>query len=201
MSRASTVRTNAPSRIRLVVFEAELSSGNVTEVTQVIQNALRANNPQTASLRAIAQRMATSNVVDQEQVPVEEIVGEPTEGIHETVTPPRPAVPRKFRTPKVIDVDLVSNPSFESYAKEKNPISDLKKFLVVAAWFQEHRKLDLITVDHVYTCYRKVAWSTDIGDFSQPLRELKRRQLLDKESKGNYSINHLGLSEVDKLGS
>lgn len=32
-----------------------------------------------------------------------------------------------------------------------------------------------------------------------PLRDLKGRQLLTTSAKGQYSINHLGLAEVDKL--
>lgn len=205
MSKASAVRTNQPSRVRLVVFEAELSNGNVNEITQVIQNALRVNNPQTVAPRAIAQRMAERMDATQQVDPetVEEIneVSEPIVE-HATQLQSRPTAPRKFRTPKVLDIDLKSGVSFVSFAEKKNPQSDQLKFLIVAAWFKEHRKdIEAITVDHVYTCYRAANWSTAIGDFSSPLRNLKHAQFLEKAGRGAYVINHLGLDKVDKMGT
>ena len=69
---------------------------------------------------------------------------------------------------------------------------------MVATWFKLHRGVDAINADHVYTCYRKVKWPTNIPDFVQPLRNLKFKKLMDQKEKGLYAINHLGLSEVDE---
>jgi uncharacterized protein YjhX (UPF0386 family) len=70
---------------------------------------------------------------------------------------------------------------------------------VIAAWFKEHRGLDAITPDHVYTCYRTLKWPLNMNDFAQPLRDLKAKQFLTSPEKGSYAINHLGLQEVQKL--
>ena len=96
-----------------------------------------------------------------------------------------------------MDVDLLTPPSFEAYAQQKNPTSDQKRYLVVAAWFKLHRGVDTIGADHVYTCYRKIKWPTSIKDFAAPLRTLKHRKLMDQVDKGLYAINHLGLAEIE----
>jgi hypothetical protein len=73
------------------------------------------------------------------------------------------------------------------------------RFLVVLAWFKEHGNIGVVTVDHVYTCYRVMKWPLDIPDFAQPLRHLKSKQLIDGHPDGGYVINHLGLQRVNEL--
>jgi uncharacterized protein YjhX (UPF0386 family) len=99
----------------------------------------------------------------------------------------------------VLDLDLAGDPSFAQYVEKQKLDSDASRFLTVAAWFKECRQDNEITVDHVYTCYRAVGWPTNIDDFSSPLRSLKHQQLMTSNEKGLYSINHLGLSRVEKL--
>jgi hypothetical protein len=107
--------------------------------------------------------------------------------------------PRKpAPTPAVLELDLTTDTSLASFAQKANPKSHLKRYLVVAAWFKEHRNIDAITSDHVYTCYRSLKWPLDINDFAQPLRDLKARQYFTAPEKGSYAINHLGLQQVEK---
>jgi len=192
------------------MVEAELSDGgDLSQITHAIQNALR---PQVAAprLSGVGQ-MRTNNTVTGAQSPIavdpeeyeeaeqeaENGGGEPTRDASGETTP---RAPRKFRTPEILDVDLIADPSFAQFASEKNPPSHLMRFLTVAAWFKLHRQLDAVTSDHVYTCYRAVKWPTDIQDFAQPLRDLKGRKFLHLKERGHYAINHIGLQEVDNLG-
>ena len=75
---------------------------------------------------------------------------------------------KKHWSPKAIDVDFTSAFSFADFVEQKKPTNHQKRFLVVAAWFKQHRGMDAITMDHVYTCYRAVRWPTTIADFDAP---------------------------------
>lgn len=92
-----------------------------------------------------------------------------------------------------------SEVSLKSFADGKDVKSQHKKYLVAAAWLKEHRDVDGVTADHIYTCFRSLGWPTNIVDFGQPLRELKVRKFFSKSDSGGYEINHLGLDYVRKL--
>ena len=201
MRRNSSAGGNGPSHVRFIMLDAELNEGDLREVTQAIQNALMTVVRSPTSPRALVQRMASPTVEATPPPPEENTVVEEESTHREApISMSRSAGPRKHRTPKVLNLDLTSDPSFAAYARAKNPPSDQLKFLVVAAWFKQNRGSASITVDHVYTCYRAVNWPSDIGDFSAPLRSLKRQQFLEQTGRGAYAINHLGLAKVDKLG-
>ncbi len=208
MARVSATKVSGTSRVRFIMLDAELANGDLSQVTQAIQNALRP--PTAPNQRFVASTTTATNGAATAKSGTENAEADEPEGdVAENAITEEPLVetssdvskPRKFRTPKVLDVDLETATSFQTFAEEKNPSSDLKRFLVVAAWFKLHRNIDAITVDHVYTCYRAVKWPTAIQDFSLPLRQLKHKQLVTGGAgKGLYAINHLGLAEVDKLG-
>jgi hypothetical protein len=193
-----------PSRVRFIVLEAEINNdGDLTQITQAIQNALRPSSNGALPRPPHQARLAAPAAIEDEIIPPDEMAEEPeasdeqphANGAHRG----EPRAPRKFRTPQVLtDVDLTSPMSFIDYAKERNLSSDTKKYLTVAAWFKEHRGVDAITADHAYTCFRAIKWNTQIDDFQAPLRSLKQRQLMGSGGRGLFAINHLGLAEVDK---
>lgn len=185
-------------------MEAEINNdGDLTQITQAIQSALRPASNGSLSRPAQPARLSAPPVIEEEALSPEASQDEPElplEGQPAASASQRePRAPRKFRTPQVLtDVDLASPVSFFDYAKERNPASDRKKFLTVAAWFKEHRGVDAISADHAYTCFRAIKWNTQIEDFQAPLRALKRDQLVGSGGRGLFAINHLGLAEVDK---
>lgn len=198
------------SRIRFIMVEAELADGgDLSQVTQAIQNALRPPAP-AGRLAGPAQprnngsgtsSQAAQLVVDAEEQPEladdESDTADPDEGSSPAASTPK--APRKFRSPEIIEFDLTTEPSFAQFAANRGPTSHHMRYLTVAAWFKEHRQLDAVTVDHVYTCYRAVKWPTDFEDFAKPLRQLKFRKFLSLKGKGEYAINHIGLQEVENL--
>jgi hypothetical protein len=196
---AKQVRSGGTSRIRFVMVDAEIAEGEVSSITQAIQNALRGpvpaqvqrlSAPKAQEINGSAAVHDVDPLAEEEEVAFEE----------QSETPSRPKGPRKpAATPKVLDLDLTSEPSLASFATKANPSSDRKRYLVVAAWFKEHRATDAIGAAHVYTAYRALKWPITINDFAQPLRMLKHSQLFEQTGKGLYAINHLGLAEVDKL--
>lgn len=199
MAKGSAGKSGGTSRIRFVMVEAEMADGDIGPITQAIQNALRGPAP-------IVQRISSpsngTKVITQDTPEIDADIDlseddAPTEIATKTS---RPKVQRKPPpTPEVLELDLTTEPSLETFAKKANPESDRKRFLVIAAWFKEHRQLNAVTVAHIYTGYRKLKWPTTISDFSQPLRGLKHDKLFSSPERGHFAINHLGLSEVQAM--
>ena len=92
--------------------------------------------------------------------------------------------------------------SLKSFADIHNAIdSDVDRYLVIAAWFKEHRDTSAVTTAHIYTGYRTLEWPAGIEDFGSVLRYLKSQKLMASGNRGEYAINHLGLAKVKKLAS
>lgn len=191
------------SRIRFIMLDAELPEGDLSQITSAIQNALRPTTviqqrlPHQPAAPALISNGAAGELADEE--PSDS--GEEVAAAPEVPRPAREPRARKPTVPKVIDLDLTSGVSLESFANEHPPKTEPDRNLVVAAWFKEHRDEGAITVGHVYTCYRAMKWPSGIEDFSWPLRFLKKEQLMSSPGRGLYAINHLGLARVQKMGS
>jgi hypothetical protein len=191
------------ARFRFVLLEGEFPEGDLSEVTQAIQNALK---PQTQIIqqRVVSTPVQNPSISDGrgEIIDAEEAL--PADAEIESSKPAsrstRTTKPRTFRSPEVLDLDLTSEPSWRDYATEKSPKAEVEKNLVVAAWFKEHRGVDAITADHVYTCYRYMNWSTSAEDFGATLRACKGRKFMNSAGTGEYAINHLGIDRVNNLG-
>ncbi|WP_343716381.1 hypothetical protein [Inquilinus sp.] len=201
MAKGSTGKAGGASRIRFIMVEAEIADGDIGQITQAIQNALRGPAPLVQRITGPnGTRVNAQGTADIEAEAESELGADDEIQVEPTPRPSKPRGPRKAGpTPEVLELDLTSGTSLASYAQKANPKSDRKRYLVIAAWFKEHRGIDAITVKHVYTCYRSLKWPTNINDFSQTLRDLKSDQLVTSPEKGAYAINHLGLAEVEKL--
>lgn len=188
------------------MLEAEIPEGDLNQITVAIQNALKPATtnviqPRASSNSSPASLSATSQEVDYE-IDGEAVALE--EDTQAEVKPPRPAREAKARKPtsmKVLDLDLTSATSFENFATSHMPKNDTERNLVALAWFKEHRSDEVVTANHVYTCYRALKWPSGIDDFSGILRNLKAQQLVKSVGRGQYEINHLGIARVEKLGS
>jgi hypothetical protein len=186
------------------MLEADVDDGNFNVLTQAITSALRAQ-PVTRALPASSSGERTLQLREGAAVgEAAEPQVEAAASVEESsVTPePRrePAKPREPYRPKVnvIEVDLDSGPvSFERFARERNPTGIQERFLTAAAWYKDHRKLDSVSLDHVYTCFRKMGWPP-VEDMSDPCRKLVKRGCGTYNRKV-FSINHIGVAEVAKL--
>jgi hypothetical protein len=195
----------------MVVIDAELQEGEISQLAQAIQGAFGGQPRATAvSLNGSAARSLLSpetGVAPAVELDGGEIIEDG--GASMTApTPTRPKVPKKLRTPN-LDNDLHPGEdlSLKAYADARNiaPASPvLRKFLVVAAWLHEQRSGMKITADRAFTCFRFVGWSSNI-DFDQPLRDLSRSnsQCLElkpeDKGKGEFTITHFGLDKVNKM--
>lgn len=190
------------TKVRFMLLEAEGAESDLTQIFSAIQNAVK------PSTTIIQQKLVTvpgdqTFIADgtATEFPVEDNSDD------DIITPEKPArskskSARKPTTPDVIDFDFNSDLSLNSFAATHNSIdSDTDRYLVISAWFKEHRDTAAVTTAHIYTGYRILEWPIGIEDFGAILRYLKSQKLMSSGSRGEYLINHLGLARVKKLAN
>jgi hypothetical protein len=119
---------------------------------------------------------------------------------------PQPVVPRasrKARTGKVPksvdDLDVKSDPLLKDFVAKYDVKTGFEKYLIIALWLRDTRQIDTFTVDHIYTCFKLLGWSTNSADFSKPLRNCADNGWLKGDSKG-FALTLTGAGKVeDKL--
>ncbi|BCA56899.1 hypothetical protein W02_40390 [Nitrospira sp. KM1] len=190
------------------MLEADLADGDLTQITSAITQAMKQGQPGVRQLTthstgtgSIREPLPAANGTAPEINDVDdnaEVEVNANDG--ESAIAPKGRVPRRLPTPKVLsDVDLNSGDvPFEEFSKEKGPKAALGRYLVVAYWFKTYRQVDAVNSNHVYTCYKKMGWGTDIKDFAQPLRD-NARQGRGEMKKGAFVINHIGEDIVEKM--
>lgn len=185
------------SKIRFIMLEADLHDGDLNQITSAITSALKPAPVMHKLISAAPPVVSTPDL--EEAVDVNAV----DEAVEEEVSESGPSRQRKFRTPKVLDVDLNSGEvPFETFATQKNPSNNSQKYAVVAYWFKRYRSVEGVSQDHVFTCFKRMTWSTAISDFSAPLRNLAGRQYGYGEMKsGCFHMNHVGEAAVEKLGT
>lgn len=192
------------NHVRAFVLEATMTDDGLAQLTQALSGFVRPAAPAGRIAAPITAAIAAGPVqTAAPEVEEAETVEDETDDEATPAAPRVPAKPRTYRTPKVLELDLNSDPSWPDFAAEKKPASVADKYLAVAAWFKKHRGVDEISADHVYTCFihPKVKWSTSIDDFDGMLRYHKKRNRLTRaKGKGMYAINHIGLDEVEMMG-
>lgn len=200
MARGPSKSSGGTSRVRFVMLDAEIAEGDITAVTHAIQNALRGPVANTVVKRIAPpapQLNGGADVPDSEVV--DETAMEEVDMVDATPAAPKPKTTRKAAPkPNVIDIDITSEPPLSSLV---DPKSNHRRYLAIAAWLHDHRRIEAITADHIYTCYRHLGWPTDIPDFAQPLRELKHKQYFTTPERGKYAINQLGLAKAAEVVS
>jgi hypothetical protein len=197
MARSQAAKSSGTSRVRFVMMEAEIADGgDLAQFTQAMQNALRGPAPVTVK-RISTNAQQTNGPISADAAEaevIEEAVAEDVDAVDVTPAAPKVRAQRKAAPkPTVIDIDITSEPPLSSLV---DPKSNHRRYLAIAAWLHDHRKIEAITADHVYTCYRHLGWPTDILDFAQPLRELKHKQYFTTPERGSYAINQLGLARA-----
>ena len=203
----TSVGTKTPSRIRLVVLEAELGdSGDVSQIAQALTTALRSTAPATAVKRIAAPATQVNGTNGAVVEPAEEN-DEPGlfDNLEEPidVTPAKAKAPRKAApTPDILPVDFNAyEVPLAAFVAEYKLESHQARYLVASAWFHEHGGVQKVTPSHIYSAYRWLKWPLTVKDFAQPLRDLKAQQLATSPEKGSYTLHHVGLQRVAELKS
>jgi hypothetical protein len=188
-------KTVGTSRIKFIMFDAEIADDQIQSVTQAITNALRGPNPAPKRLAGAPAQLNGGNGAA-EQVDEPDLFDDVDELDAVDVTPVAPKKKAQRRVapkPQVIEIDVDSDPPLSSLGTFK---SNHKRYLAIAAWLHDHRNIEVIDERHIYTCYRLLGWPIDIADFAQPLRELKHKQYFESPEAGKYAINQIGLAKA-----
>jgi hypothetical protein len=200
----NTAKPTGTSRIKFIMLDAEIADDQIQSVTQAIANALRPATPPAPKRlpAAAAQLNGNGHAEEQDQSDLFETLEE-EEPID--ITPAaQSAKPRAKRSPpkspSVVPMDMHAPISLATFAQGKDSKTQVNKYMIASAWLKECRGIDAVNGDHMFTCFKSMGWSTNIPDFTQPLRVLKaKNKYFDKTDKG-YEINHIGLDLVNKLG-
>lgn len=188
------------SKVRIFFVEADLGPGDMQDLTHALTTAMR---PYGTSPRTMFGKVppppAPAADGEQQVEPGEAdlVVDEPSP----TSVTRQAHRARSYRKPVPVDMDMKAGGlAFVEYAKQKAPTAHRAKYLVAAAWLHEYASEASISADHVFTCYKAAGWTFDVQDPSAPLRQLKMDGF-GTLKRGIFSINHLGIAEVEKMGS
>ena len=135
----------------------------------------------------------------------EEELGEPPEQTEETASEAGgqgPKTPRKYTQPKFMsDLELTSDKeSFKDYAAKRDPKTDSQKYLVVSKWLQQFKNIDTITIDHVFTCFQAMKWTSQ-KDVSQPFRVMMKNDSYYQKNGKGWKVTHVGGDAAEAIGS
>jgi hypothetical protein len=206
MSKSEKPISNKPSKMTVMLFQLEGSDETLQEGFRTINNAIdKLANP---VVRVIgpspAHTLPPSKNGDEGETPVVDAeFAEAAAEAQETATDRAKATrstTRAPRQPKVLELDLkVGSVPLREYLEQKNPTSDNRKYLLIAAWMKANLSLDEVTMDHIYTAYRHMAWTSQ-KDVSSPLRSMKAQNgwFGKGKEKGAYAINHIGIDVAEQ---
>jgi hypothetical protein len=186
-------KTGGTSRIKFIMFDAEIADDQIPMVTQAITNALRGPHPAPKRLPPATPQLNGNGAAEHDDEPDLFDDVEEAEAVDVNPAPKKKATPRRVAPkPNVIPIDD-GDPPLSSLM---DPKSNHRRYLMIAAFLHDHRDTPVVTQDHIYSCYRLLGWPTDILDFAQPLRELKHKQYFATPERGKYAINQLGLQKA-----
>jgi hypothetical protein len=194
---AKPTKSTGTSRIKFIMFDAEIADDQIQSVMQAITSSLR-GPAGTPTLRRITAPASAANgngsIEESSEVEmIDEGGAEQEDALDVTPAAQKKKMPRKpGPKPNIIPIDIDSEPPLSTLGKFK---SHHKAYVAIAAWLHDHRATPVISVDHVYTCYRHINWPINLSDFAKPFRELKFRQFFTQPEPGKYAINQLGLAK------
>lgn len=202
-------------KVKMTVIHFETESDNATlqaNINAIAQTLSRALTQPTRVIHTSAPAQigtgngasngdATGQVVDAEEY--EDAID--AEVTKPAAKPKKSGAARQYTQPEVLDVDLTTGDMpIKKFLEQKNPDSDVRRYLAIAYWFKNYRETPEITMNHAYTAYRHMGWSDYPKDVSAPFREMKKTvygYIRSGSSRGLYAINHIGEGVVEQMGS
>jgi hypothetical protein len=190
------------SKVRIFFVEGDFAPGDLQNLTQALTTAIR---PTPLLLRGgPAVRLGAGDgspngaAESEMELTDAEVTIEPESELSTPIVK-APTRVRTYRKPTPVELDMkAGGKPFEEFAREKGPVAHRAKYLVAAAWLHDYAKVETITADHVFTCYKAAGWTFDVQDPTATFRQLKSEGI-GSLNRGSFGINHLGLAEVEKM--
>jgi hypothetical protein len=187
-------------KFRFIEFELDGGDDSIKESLKSISSAFLNGGNRSKSIKTLPELNSSTEAVDNSDDSQGEENAPDVQEMEASAL--RNASSRKPETTKVKVLDDVKlddvKPTLKEFCAQKNPTSDQKKYLVIAFWFKEYKKIEEITVDHIHTAFRFMGWHTPRAA-AQPLRDMKSKMgwLSKGKEKGTYTVNHVGENEVN----
>jgi hypothetical protein len=197
-SKTKGESTSRPNRIRFIMLDADLSDGNLTELTQAITSALRPQLPQRIAPPPSIGQLAAGNghtAVEEAEVAEAEVLETPAAEVPAPAATPRVRPQYDPPTPNYLP-DLDPDMAFKEYAAARPQSMQTKRYLLAAVWLRDHKQLQNVGMDHVYTCYRNAGWPLKIRDWDSNFRSLVRQKWMRRIAPGEYAVNPIGEAEL-----
>jgi hypothetical protein len=197
-------QAKSSNRIRFIMLDADISDGNLSELTQAITNALKPSGfrplAAQAPVKAItAGKEAGEDTEETAEEPIEAEFEEPTTN-GDAPRAPRPTRQKKSKAPNYLHDLIKDSDALKTFAAEKNPSSKLRQYLTAMYWLKEVNGTPMINIDAVYTFYKTAGWSVGFNDWAQPFHNLVHDDLIRKgDVKGEFTINPTGEDVVKSL--
>jgi hypothetical protein len=190
------------NKIKFVLVEADISDGNLSELTQAITSALR---PSVVHMRQITRNnnaaLPPAGVPDDETEINEQNSVETEEETEEVAAAPKVSKPKKSKQPDYVDELLPPDKmkAFKEFTEQKAPDTKTKKYLVATYWLREHGDSPTVNANKIYTCFRAAGWSTGFSDWGQTFHNLVFSDQLRKAgTTGEFALTTLGEDAVAK---
>lgn len=201
MAKSSSQGERGRVKFRVVEFELEGSDGSLQDALRNLANALGGNKVSYKAIGPAKGGAAASPALP--DVDADEPEADEADDAPEPVRRSKAGKPSVSASPEIVkDLDLTSGDvPLKAFLEAKKPEGENKRYLAVAHWLKEHRKLESVGMDHVYTAYRSMGWNVP-KDALMPFRNLKQSGWVGKgAARGEYSINHVGEGVVNNMGS
>jgi hypothetical protein len=193
------------NKFRLVVFEGDFSDDSVSEIAQALTSALKPSAPlvmrQLQNGKPAGQLLppepeGDDEIEDEEQVidaEVEETAGGETPAAPKT---PRVTKPKVFKNPDFVELEWngtgTPSVSLKDFAKQKDPKTKGRRYLVAALWLRDHAGHPSANIDQMYSCFRTAGWPVGFNDWRAPFDNLVYSKHMRKTGTGEFAITTLG---------
>lgn len=201
MAKNPPGKSGGTSRIKFIMFDAEIADDQIQSVTQAITNALRGPAPAPRRLPPATPHLNGGNgAVEEPEEPTFFDALEEDEPVEVSPAPAKKGPRKPIPAPEVLPIDFNAfDVPLGTFAAEYKTESHQSRYLVAAAWFAEHGGVNKVTPAHIYSAYRWLKWPLTVRDYGQPLRDLKAQQLFTLPEKGMYTLHPVGLQRVAEL--
>lgn len=186
--------TTRPNRIRFIMLDADISDGNLTELTHAITSALRPQTAHRLPPPTPVRELPSGNghpPADDPEIEDAEII-QPDDA-----DPPADPIQAKAKTPynppqpKYLP-DLDPQNEFKDHATKNPQTKHTKRYLLAAMWLRDVKQKETVNIDQLYTCYKTAGWPTNIRDWDSNFRSLVKQNWMRRVSPGEYAVNPLG---------
>jgi hypothetical protein len=164
----------------------------VSQAIAALGGPVPANNHRPVTNRPAAQLAAADTIIDADAEDVTDTDETPET---EAAAPPpaAPKIKKSYTFMNDFNLSPAGVPSLAEYCGEKDPQTDVDKFLVASAWVQTHGGADPFSAGHLFTAFRAMDWKTQ-ADMTQPLRNLKlKKSYYENPTHGKWKLTGPGL--------